>query len=109
MNDIFKNPNSNIKNSDRDKAIDGLLTWLDEYGEGIFTHAYKNMGDQILSEEQLQKLNNFTGDEKIAEGAKMMREAFAQHINDISKDKVVQSYAYSFNVMGRNGKNVPSQ
>lgn len=108
MYNVFNNPEK-ARFTDKNKAVNDLVSWLDEYGDGIFTTAYKNMGNQILSEDQLKQLNNFEGDAKIAKGTKMMKEAFGNYIKDLSEDKIVQSYAYSFNVMGRNGKNVPAK
>ena len=92
---------------DIQSAITGLTDWLEEYGDKVFETAYKEMGDKILTKEQLATLSDIKDSkEKLVKGASMMKEAFSNHIQEMSGDNVLMSYIGSFDLMGRNGKGI---
>ena len=88
-------------------AITGLTDWLEEYGDKVFETAYKEMGDKILTKEELTTLSNIKDSkERLVKGASMMKEAFSNHIQEMSGDNILMSYIGSFDLMGRNGKGI---
>ena len=90
-----------------ESAIKGLTDWLEEYGDKVFETAYKEMGDKILTKEQLATLSDIKDSkEKLVKAASMMKEAFSNHIQEMSGDNVLMSYIGSFDLMGRNGKGI---
>ena len=90
-----------------ESAITGLTDWLEEYGDKVFETAYKEMGDKILTKEQLATLSDIKDSkEKLVKGASMMKEAFSNHIQEMSSDNILMSYIGSFDLMGRNGKGI---
>ena len=92
---------------DIQSAITGLTDWLEEYGDKVFETAYKEMGNKILTKEQLATLSDIKDSkEKLVKGASMMKEAFSNHIQEMSGDNVLMSYMGSFDLMGRNGKGI---
>ena len=92
---------------DIQSAITGLTDWLEEYGDKVFETAYKEMGDKILTKEQLATLSDIKDSkEKLVKAANMMKEAFSNHIQEMSGDNVLMSYMGSFDLMGRNGKGI---
>lgn len=93
------------KLKDKEADIEGLLSWFDEHGDGIFETSYKTMGNRILSPKQLAELEQYTGDKKNVEGAKMMRTYFGDLIRDLSTDELAMSYYHSTNAIGRNANN----
>ena len=106
----FKQAMKNIfngKGKASDSAITGLTDWLDTYGDKVFETAYKEMGDKILTKEQLTTLSGIDNTKKrVVEGANMMKKAFSEHIQSMSGDNVLMSYMGSFDLMGRNGKGI---
>lgn len=92
---------------DIQSAITGLTDWLEEYGDKVFETAYKEMGDKILTKEQLTDLNGINdAKERAVKGANMMKKAFSEHIQSMTEDNILMSYVDSFNLMGRNGKGI---
>ena len=92
---------------DIQSAITGLTDWLEEYGDKVFETAYKEMGDKILTKEQLATLSDIDDAKKRAvKGANMMKKAFSEHIQSMTEDNVLMSYIASFDLMGRNGKGI---
>ena len=90
-----------------ESAITKLTDWLEKYGDKVFETAYKEMGDKILTKEQLTILNNIKDNkERSVEAANMMKEAFSNHIQERSSDNILMSYKASFDLMGRNGKGI---
>lgn len=106
----FKQAMKNIfngKGKASDSAITGLTDWLDTYGDKVFETAYKEMGDKILTKEQLTDLNGINdAKERAVKGANMMKKAFSEHIQSMTEDNILMSYVDSFNLMGRNGKGI---
>ena len=106
----FKQAMKNIfngKGKASDSAITGLTDWLDTYGDKVFETAYKEMGDKILTKEQLTALNGINdAKERAVKGASLMKSAFSEHIQSMSGDNILMSYVDSFNLMGRNGKGI---
>lgn len=90
-----------------ESAITKLTDWLEKYGDKVFETAYKEMGDKILTKEQLTILNNIKDNkERLVEAANMMKEAFSNHIQERSSDNILMSYKASFDLMGRNRKGI---
>lgn len=90
-----------------ESAITGLTDWLETYGDKVFESAYKEMGDKILTKEQLTTLNNIKDSkERLVEATNMMKKAFSNHIQEMSGDNILMSYMASFDLMGRNGKGI---
>ena len=102
MKSIFKSGQSVAS----DKSIDKLATWLDKYGDNVFEVAYKNIGNKILSKEQLSYLNTLDDSESLVQGANMMKELFLKKIKDMTADQVAMSYIGSIEGSGRNGAQV---
>lgn len=90
-----------------DSAVTRLTNWLDTYGNKVFETAYKEMGDRILTKEQLATLSDIDdAKERAAKAANMMKKAFSNHIQEMTEDNILMSYMDSFNLMGRNGKGI---
>lgn len=102
MKSIFKSGQSVAS----DESIDKLATWLDKYGDNVFEVAYKNIGNKILSKEQLSYLNTLDDSESLIQGANMMKELFLKKIKDMTADQVAMSYIGSIEGSGRNGAQV---
>ena len=85
------------------QAVEGLVSWLDDYGSGIFEESYKTMGDRILSKKQLSSLSNLSGEEKTAKAVEYMKGAFVDGMLNLSSDKLAVSYRASVEATGRNG------
>ena len=78
-----------------------------KYLDKVFETAYKEMGDKILTKEQLATLSDIKDSkEKLVKATSMMKEAFSNHIQEMSGDNVLMSYIGSFDLMGRNGKGI---
>lgn len=64
------------------------------------------MGHAILSANQLSELKNYSEEERIAKGTKMMKDTFLNQIRKMSSDDITMSYVGAFDSMGRNGRYV---
>lgn len=102
MKSIFKSGQSVAS----DESIGKLATWLDKYGDNVFEVAYNNMGNKILSKEQLSHLNTLDDSERLVQGANMMKESFLKKMKDMTADQVAMSYIGSIEGSGRNGAQV---
>ena len=106
ISDIFHNPdNKNGMKIDK-KLVNGLVDWLDKYGDDIFETSYKKFGDYILDKNIITELNNITDEAKrLAEGTKYIKEYFIDHITNMTGDQMALSYLSSVESVGRNGHN----
>lgn len=93
----------NKRNASVEQGIQGLTTWLDEYGDNLFKKAYNEIGETVLSKEQLEKIA--LSDNSVEEGAKMMKQVFSNKVREMSTDQLTGSIIASFESIGRNGRN----